>query len=283
MPEAAWQDLDAEETLRETPRTGPAPTPPRPDLSNRRLIAGVTALGLALLFYLGAKSGLPGGWQQPGSAVLHPAAAFGAVLLLTPFLFSLGKRGGHATVPNKLFILHVGASLLGIFLVTVHAAAALSGPPLALLGCLVLLVVSGMVGRVYLAPCMATTFGTKSAPFTAPDPALRERLRTLIGEKRALLARLDPGADEALYSVTLRHWLTAPLMSLAYARLARKEAELIGARQSVPPLQAWWRPLHIALAWAFLAGLILHVVLVTFFAGYVADGREIYWWHLAAW
>jgi len=38
-----------------------------------------------------------------------------------------------------------------------------------------------------------------------------------------------------------------------------------------------------ALAWLFLAGLILHVIVVTFFAGYVAEGRDIYWWHLAAW
>jgi hypothetical protein len=30
-------------------------------------------------------------------------------------------------------------------------------------------------------------------------------------------------------------------------------------------------------------GLITHVIVVLFFAGYVADGRDIYWWHFTAW
>ena len=33
---------------------------------------------------------------------------------------------------------------------------------------------------------------------------------------------------------------------------------------------------------AILAGMITHIVVVTFFAGYVADGGEIYWWHVTA-
>ncbi len=34
-------------------------------------------------------------------------------------------------------------------------------------------------------------------------------------------------------------------------------------------------------AWLLVAGLIAHVIIVTFFAGYAADGAEINWWHLA--
>jgi hypothetical protein len=30
-------------------------------------------------------------------------------------------------------------------------------------------------------------------------------------------------------------------------------------------------------------GLVIHVVTVTFFAGYVAAGEPITWWHLRAW
>jgi hypothetical protein len=30
-------------------------------------------------------------------------------------------------------------------------------------------------------------------------------------------------------------------------------------------------------------GLVIHVVTVTFFAGYVAGGEPITWWHLRAW
>jgi len=275
-------------TTAQTPVTKPDGTVPvnsagRPDLADRRLLIWVAALALAILGYLAAKPFLPAPWQRPGTDILQPVAALGAVLLLAPFLFSLGKRGGHSQIPNRLFILHVGASLLGMFLVSLHAAAAFTGPPLVLIACLALLVLTGVVARVHVSSRMASTFGRKSAPFQAGDPDLKTKLRALIDKKTALLARLDPQASEALFSPSLRHFLTAPLKSLAYARLAREEARLIGARRSVSRLQAWWRPVHMALAWLFLAGLVLHVVLVTLFAGYVADGRDIYWWHLAAW
>jgi len=32
-----------------------------------------------------------------------------------------------------------------------------------------------------------------------------------------------------------------------------------------------------------VVGIIAHVITTVFFAGYVADGREIYWWHLTDW
>lgn len=275
--------LDTNRTM-----THPAPgtsgrTSRRPDLSNRLLRIWVLTLCVAIAGFLLIKPGLPVDWQRPGSAVLQSLAALGGLLLLIPFLFSIGKRSGHSKIPNRLFILHVGASLLGMFLVSLHAAAAFSGPPLVMVAALVLLLVTGAFARIIMAPKMAATFGTKPRAFHQPDAALKSRLQTLIVRKTDLLKHLDPTADEGLFSVTLRHLLTRPLKSIAYMRLAREETRLMGTRNTVPPLQAWWRPVHIVLAWLFLGGLILHVVLVTFFAGYVADGRDIYWWHLAAW
>lgn len=256
------------------------PTPGRPDLSDHTLLALLLGLGIALIVYLLVKPSLPEAWQRPGTPVLQTAAILGSTLLLVPFAFSLGKRGGTSSVPNRLFILHVVASILGIFLVTVHAAAGFEGPPLIMLASLLVLVVTGVVARVYISARMAATFGTKPAPFGAVAPELKDQLREIIQHKQTLLRRLDPDAREALFSVTLRHWLHAPGLSLAYHRLARREARLIGERASVSPLQAYWRPLHIAVAWVFLAGLLVHVVVVTFFAGYVAGDGEIYWWHL---
>ena len=206
----------------------------------------------------------------------------GSVLLLIPYLFSLGKRSGASRAPNTLFVWHVGASSVGIFLVMLHAMVSLSGPPLALVFILFALLVSGFIGRVPMAPRMATTFGNKTAPFLASDPQVKSRLKEIIRRKTEVLSELDPGASESLFSVTLGHWLRSPHGSWTYARLAREESRLIGARQSVSRLQAWWRPLHLGLAWMFLAGLLLHIVLVLFFAGYVADGGEIYWWHISA-
>jgi hypothetical protein len=145
------------------------------------------------------------------------------------------------------------------------------------------LVASGTHARLRTARDMASTLGSKQAAFAPPDPALQKQLRRIIGEKSEILAQLEPEASEATFSVTLRHWLRRPRLASRYASLARREAALIDTRGSVGLAQAWWRPLHLALAALFLLALIIHVVTATFFAGYVAGGREIYWWYLARW
>ncbi|MEX0871510.1 MAG: hypothetical protein WDZ65_06785, partial [Aquisalimonadaceae bacterium] len=248
-------------------------------MSDHTLLALIVGLGVALFVYLLVKPSLPELWQRPGTPVLQTAGIVGSILLLVPFAFSLGKRAGTSRVPNRLFILHVLASVLGSFLVAIHAAAGLQGPPLVILACLLALVVTGVVARVHISGHMAATFGTKSAPFLPVAPELKDQLRNIIRQKQELLRKLDPQAQEALFSVTLRHWVRAPRLSLAFHRLARREARLIGERASVRLIQAYWRPLHIALAWVFLAGLAVHVIVVTFFAGYAAGEGEIYWWH----
>lgn len=277
---ASVQKAATGDTVRVRGEPPAPPAPRRPDLSDRALLVLVAGVAVALLAWPVLQPRLPGPWQQPGTPVLQSLAIVGALLLLVPFAFALGKRSGASRVPNRLFILHVIASSLGVVLVFVHAAARLAGPPLFILACLVLLVLTGVVARVHVATRMAATFGTKSAPFEPPPPGVKERLRDILRRKHDLLRRLDPAAREALFSVTLRHWLRAPRLAFAYQRLVQREARLLGARASVAAIQAWWRPLHLALAWLFLAGLLAHVVVVTFFAGYVAGGREIYWWHL---
>ena len=254
--------------------------PERADLSDRVLIGLVGGLCMALVAYLLLKPFLPEAWHRPGSPVLQSAAILGSILLLSPFVFSLGKRTGLSLVPNRLYVVHVIASTAGVFLVAIHAAASLQGPPLFMLACLALLIVTGVVGRVRMSLSMAATFGSKSAAFRAVPAHLKEEIGDVIRQKASLLQRLDPQATEALFSVTLGHWVRAPRRSLAYQRLALKEAKLTGQRASVPPVQAWWRLVHIVLAWAFLIALVVHVVLVTFLPGYVAGDGEIYWWHL---
>lgn len=130
---------------------------------------------------------------------------------------------------------------------------------------------------------MAATFASKAPAFKGPDAATRERLRALISEKRRVLAELDPQANEGTFSVNLPHFMRNPGLALAYRKLTREESRLLGTRAAVSAQQAWWRPLHMALAWLFVLGVIIHVITVTFFAGYVADGGPITWWHLAAW
>jgi len=261
----------------------PAPHAERPDLSNRKLRFGLLLLSIGLGLYLVAKPYLGADWHRPGSALLQSMAIIGALLLLAPFLFSLGKRGGMSAVPNRLFILHVGASLAGVAFVAPHALAHFDGPPLWLVAALVIVIATGVVGRVFAATLFAASFAMKPAAFASHDAEKKAALQDLINAKRDVLSRLDPLANEALFSVTLAHWFRHPVHAFHYARLASREAQLVQNRQSLSRLASYWRPLHMLVAWLFLAGLIIHIIVVTFFAGYVAEGREIYWWHITAW
>ena len=130
---------------------------------------------------------------------------------------------------------------------------------------------------------MATTFGTKRTAFSPPDTTVRDRLAALIRKKQNLLEDLAPGAEEGTFSLSPQHWRTRPFASLAYHGLVIKEMRLVGAHVGMHPGQVYWRLVHRLLAWGFMIGLIVHVLTVTFLAGYVAEGREIYWWHVLDW
>ena len=148
---------------------------------------------------------------------------------------------------------------------------------------LVALMIQGTWARTSGAAHLATTFGSKATLIAAPDDALRERLKRVLRGKQTLLLTLDATADEALFALEPRHWLRTPLQAWRYRRLVAQERALIGADAGFSVAQRLGRQLHQLLAWAFVFGLVVHIVLATWFAGYVADGREIYWWHLAAW
>ena len=207
----------------------------------------------------------------------------GVLLLLVPVAFVIAKRGGSGANPVNWFNAHVACSLAGMVLIAIHSGGFLRRPPALMLIALIALAVLGVWGRVRGARRMAATFASKAPAFRVPDASTRERLRALIVEKRDLLARIDPRASESTFSVNLPHFICSPRLALAYRRLAREESMLLGTRTAVSVQQAWWRPLHMILAWLFVLGVVIHVITVTFFAGYVADGGQITWWHLRAW
>jgi len=255
----------------------------RPDLTDKRLAALTASAVAAVAAWFILRAWLPEAWRTPGSPQLYLAGVVGAALLLVPAAFTLAKRSGRGRRPLLWFNLHVGCSLLGAVLIAAHSGGFLRRPPALLLLALVALAVLGVWARVRGARLMAETFASKTHVFPPPDAAARARLGALIEEKRRLLARLDPSADEGTFSVNLPHLLRRPRLALAYRRLEREESRLVGARAAVSRAQAWWRPLHLLLAWAFVLGVLIHVVTVTLFAGYVAGGGPITWWHLAAW
>ena len=255
----------------------------RPDLSDAKLVALLAAAACAIGLWFALRAWLPQPWRTPGSPQLYLAGVAGALLLLVPAAFSLAKRAGRSRNPVGWFNAHVVCSTLGMVLIAAHSGAFLRRPPALLLLALVALAVLGTWARIAGARRMAATFASRLPGFGVPDAATRERLKAILAEKRRLLAELAPDAREGTFSVTLPLLAARPRRALAYLRLARTEADLLGTRRGVGMAQAWWRPLHLALAWLFVLGVAAHVVTVTFFAGYVADYGPVHWWHLKAW
>lgn len=252
-------------------------------LNNTVLVALVVVTLFAVLCWFALRGLLPPAWRTPGSAPLYLCGVAGALLLLVPAAFAIAKRGGRSRRPIAWFNAHVVCACLGSALIAAHSAGHLGRAPALLLLALAALAVLGVWARLRAARLLAATFGSKVAAFSPPDTATRARLARIIERKRALLPALAPQANEGTFSVTLPLLLRNPGAALAYRALEREEARLLGTRRVLPAAQAWWRPLHLALAWAFVAGVAVHVVTVTFFAGYVADYGPIGWWHLTAW
>ena len=261
----------------------------RPARLRRGPLLAMLALLLGLLGALAAYRLLgPQAPRMAGTPLRQGAALLGALLLCVPALFSLVKRGGLTERPPAWFVAHALASTAGAALILFHASGGqlLSTPGLLVL-MLLFLVLQGTVARLVMAHRFARQFGTRPLSFhdagTAAYNARRAALADLIARKRALLTRLDPQASEAVFSPNLRHALRHPWLTWRYARLAGAEARLVGARRAAGAPLSLWRRMHLAVALLFLCGMVLHIVLVTLFAGYVAKGRTIYWWHLATW
>lgn len=254
---------------------------PRPDLSARfiaQLAAALVILCVSILLWPA--------WPTPGSPGGQLSAALGALLLLTPLAFVIMKRSGFAQNPPAWFIAHVLATALGCCLIFIHAAAGnwLSPPGLVLL-LMVLLILQGSLLRAYISRGFSLLFARSSLAtgFDRPENIDKAALQQIIDRKTRLLQRLDADADEALFSPALKHWLRQPLKSYRYYALARQEAAMVGARAGAGFELGWSRRIHMIAALGFYLGLIAHVVVVLFFAGYAADGEVIDWWYITDW
>lgn len=253
------------------------------ELTRRTLLAVVGCAVLAILFGYLISPALPLNWRTAGSKELYLTGVVGTFLILVPIAFSVIKRGGRSATPRFWFIAHILSGSLGGVLASIHAAGGWTRPPALLVVLILFLVIQGYWARSRLGDRLAVIMASRPDAFSTADPASVAALKTIISAKRELLEEIDAEAHEGTFSPTLMHWLGQPLRSLAYARLARSETSLVGARKSAGPLLAIWRRIHFLAAGLLIAGLIVHVTTVTFFAGYVADGSEISWWHLAEW
>lgn len=253
----------------------------RPDLSERNILLLLCCVIILTALTL-AWPGIP----APGSTVGQSCALFGAILLLAPFAFVVMKRSGTTDSPPAWFIAHVLATSLGSCLIFIHVANGnrLSPPGMVLL-LMVFLILQGSLLRVVLSRGFSLLFARSSAPpgFSAPAGLDKTALQGIIDAKVELLKQLDPTAQEALFSPALKHWLAQPLNSSRYQLLAEREARMVGARTSVAVELRWARRIHMLAALGFYLGLITHVIVMLFFAGYAADGGEIGWWYITAW
>ena len=253
----------------------------RPDLSERNI--------LTLLFSATALAALTLAWPglpAPGSLLGQFCAALGALLLLAPLAFVVMKRSGHSDNPPVWFIAHVIATSLGSCLIFIHVSNGnWLSPPGIVLTLMVFLILQGSLLRVVLSRGFSLLFARSSAAsgFRAPAGLDKMALQRLIDAKIHLLSKLDPAADEALFSPALKHWLQQPLNSGRYQLLAEREARMVGARAAVGVELRWSRRIHMLAALGFYLGLIAHVIVMLFFAGYAAGGDDIDWWYITAW
>lgn len=222
-----------------------------------------------------------GPWLEPGRPATYALGWLAALAMLAPVAFAAAKRSGRARRPRAWFALHAWAGALAVPLAALHSGGGMSVMPLGLLALLPLVSAQGVAWRLVSGPALARRMGSRAAAFAPPDPDLRGTLTALLADKRALLARIAPGADEAAFAPAPRHWLTHPLATLRYRRLARREARLLGGAGTPPATRP--RRWHIALAALLLGGLAAHVLTVSLFAGYVAGDGPVTWPHLAEW
>lgn len=265
----------------------PAPAASRPVIGNTLLRGlGIAVFAAILVYFLFLFPTVPEVWRTAGSPELYLTGVVGACLLLVSMVFSAVKRGGGGDLAPRLYVAHVTCAYAGTVLVAIHGTGNLGRPPALLYLAILGLIALGLYARVILSRRVARTFAEKHKSFAVGiSESKRERLRVVIGRKRALLVSLDPRANEGTFSLQPGHWFSKPMAAWKYATLVNEERDIMGTRQMVPAAQAYWWMAHRALAYLFVLGIVIHVITVTFFAGYVADYDmgKITWWHLTEW
>lgn len=257
--------------------------PKRPDLSNQAILQLAAGALLLCGLFLGLRNLVLVDWSRPELPLRYLAGVAGAVLMIGPYLFSLGKRSGALRSPPRSFVIHALCGYSALVLLVIHSGGHFVQAPALLLLLALFLVLQGSWARVVMSRSLSSIFGSGHRALVHDLPVDRALLANLIADKIRLLETLDPTASEALFSPNLRHWLRAPLATFRYIRLDRHECRIVTAHRPLAPAQRYWRIAHIACAYALLAGLVVHVVLVLFFAGYVAGSEPVTWWHISDW
>ncbi len=247
-------------------------------------------LGLTAVYLLSGQSWLP--WDlRPGSPVGQSLGITAALVLLSVLYYLPVRRsdGGHCRKPAAQSLHSLGGTL-GATLAILHSQAALREWSALVLLAIIGLLATGIYGRVVAPLRVGAAFGRGAIPYAK---AIRLDTATIasdrfLTEKRRLLRSLAAGAREGEFVLRWHHWTNSPRKAWRYHRLTMTERRALArnpfsAIAEISPPERLWRRVHLGLAALFIVGLLAHVVTTVFFAGYVADGREVYWWHLTQW
>lgn len=260
---------------------------------NRTLaLASIALLMGAAVLIVGIPSWTP--WDlRPGSVLGQLIGISAGILLLFTLRYLFVRRSDrpHADKPGAQK-LHALLGTTGVALALVHSQAALREWSALVLLAAIGLLLTGLYGRLISPGRVGRSFGGNAVPYLASGagthPWSEQVTLQQLNEKRRILSILDGSASESRFVLRLHHWLRHPRLAFAYHRLSRREYRLRASQpntalRAIPLAERLWRQTHLILALLFVAGLFAHLITVLFFAGYVADGREIYWWHFTAW
>ena len=259
-------------------------------VSRRLVLATLCLAGIAAAYMLGGLDRLA--WDlRPGSPIGQSLGIAAALLLLSSLVYVPLRRsdGGNWEKPAARS-LHGFVGLLGTSLAIMHSQAALREWSTLVLCAVAGLLATGLYGMVIAPLRVGSTFGRYAIPYAAaaqPDTDTTAS-DALLAEKRRLLGTMAADAREGEFVLRWHHWTRDPRTAWRYRRLALAERRAIArnplsASTEIPVFERHWRRVHLGLAGLFVIGILAHVVTTVFFAGYVADGREVYWWHVARW
>jgi hypothetical protein len=264
-----------------------AATPPAVAGRGRRVLA----LGCAGMLILGIAYAALAPWivrldPRPGAPVGQTLGVLAGCLMLATLMYLPAKRSDGVSVTNRRLVLaHIVLGVAGAAMAVAHSRLVVTHPPILVLLAFLGLLATGAYGRVVASRRLGPSFGRGGHPFR-PAAGPPGSLRDMMERKRQVLARLQPGADEATFALALSHWAWQPLRALRYYALSLEERRRMralvaaGYTAEMGALERWWRVGHLALAWLVMIGLLAHVVTTVFFAQWAAGEREVYWWHL---
>ena len=255
-----------------------------------RVFPGLVAVAATVLV-LGLAYGLLAPWvvgydARPGAPVGEVLGVIAGGLMIATLLYLPAKRSEALSAANRGLVRgHVVLGLLGAGVALAHSRLVVQHPPILVLLAFLGLLGTGLYGRLIASRRMGSTFGRGGNPFR-PAAGPPEVLRAVMEQKRVLLARLEPAANEATFALALSHWARQPLRAVRYYALSldeRRKMRGLGAsgyRSEMGALERWWRVAHLVLAWLAVLGLLAHAVTTLFFAQWAAGDREVYWWYL---